>query len=105
MPMGRKRSGHHLSMEDTERNGSVLHGEDPGGPNDAKQLPNSSGHMASVIGRELCADIYAKMKGEANDEKGADVEWGEGTHIHTSYIVQWESPRIRRINATCERRG
>lgn len=72
-PMGRKRSGHHLSMKYAERNRNVIHGEDPGRLSDASQLPNSSGHMVSGIGRELCADMYAKRKGEANEEKSAGV--------------------------------
>ena len=72
-PMGRMRLGHHRSMKHSEANGNVIHGEDPESPNGAKQLPKSSGHMVSGIGKELCADMYAKRKGEANEEKSTDV--------------------------------
>ena len=72
-PMGKIRSAHQHSMTNSESNGSVIHGQDPGNPNHPSQLPSSSGHMVSGIGKELHADMYAKRKGEANDGKSADV--------------------------------
>ena len=57
----------------SEQNGRVIHGEDPESPNGGSKLPNSSGHMVSGIGKELSADLYAKRKGEANNEKSTDV--------------------------------
>ena len=72
-PMGHMTSSHPHFMNNVERNSQVIHGKDPGNPNNPSPLPNSSGHMVSGIGRELSADIYAKRKGEADEEKNADV--------------------------------
>ena len=72
-PMGRMGSGEHQSVKHGEHNGNVIHGDTPGILKDASQLPNSSGHMVSGIGKELSAAMYAKRKGEVNEEKSADV--------------------------------